>query len=339
MLDTYLDKLSGFFERRFVIGYWSPLFIGGLLIVGLVAFLVGPFQAWHWWTARSNAAQIVMGIGSLLGITALAYLLQALTVPLVRLYEGYWPIFFPRKEQTQEKKQQAREKLKKKRSKCPEASRNLYFPSQAAFLKPTKLGNILAASEDHARQLYQIDPALWWPRLATLLPESFRTQMEAALTPLLAMLNLCTILFIVTISSSIAVYVVQGAWLLVAAILIVGLILVRICYIAAVQQAQSYGSFLRAAFDLYRYEILKQMHIPIPDNLFEEALLWDLLNQWIASYRPPWQIQMARGPLPVQKPSDPFYSDFHQQPKAPEAQLHEITLEMKDGTPLKQNNS
>ena len=50
---------------------------------------------------------------------------------------------------------------------------------------------------------------------------------------------------------------------------------------------------LRTAFDLYRHSILEQMHIPIPNNLVEERLLWAALNQLVGRYVMPWTTHEA----------------------------------------------
>ncbi len=63
--------------------------------------------------------------------------------------------------------------------------------------------------------------------------------------------------------------------------------------VAAAIQAVDYGELVRVAFDLYRYDALKQMHIPLPESLFQERLLWDLLNKRFYSYAPPWEIGLV----------------------------------------------
>ena len=67
----------------------------------------------------------------------------------------------------------------------------------------------------------------------------------------------------------------DGRWWLYAATIVIGLLLAWGLYRASVLQAVNYSSFLRVAFDLYRFNILKQMHIPLPPNLQAERELWD----------------------------------------------------------------
>src|SRR2546422_5187743 len=90
MVATFLDKVGGWFDRRFLLAYWSPVFVGLGIVGGLVIFALGPVIVFGWWSALNGEEQIVLGVGSLLAITLFAYMLDALTTPLIRLYEGYW---------------------------------------------------------------------------------------------------------------------------------------------------------------------------------------------------------------------------------------------------------
>jgi hypothetical protein len=306
MLGTFLEKLNVFFDRRFMIAYWSPIFISLGLAAGLVAVLIGTTVVLGWWTGRSGTEQILLGIGALLVVTVLAYVLEAVTIPVVRLYEGYWPKGWLMNWAC------TRQKARKAKSTDPAAYHN--FPLDSDLMKPTRLGNVLVAAEEYPHQLYQLDAVLWWPRMVALLPETFRTQVDAALTPVLAMLNLSMMLTVLALGGGIAVLFTNRLWWLFVTVFFGGLLLARICYLAAVSQAADYGESVRVAFDLYRYDILKQMHIPLPDNLFKERLLWEVLNKWLYSYAPPWEISMVTN---VPQPTDPFYNDTHQAPATP----------------------
>jgi hypothetical protein len=92
-------------------------------------------------------------------------------------------------------------------------------------------------------------------------------------------------------------------------ILIIGLLLARACYLAAISQALSYGKLVQVAFDFYRHDILKQMHIPVPDNLRDERFLWTALNSVVDEYSMPWQTTIIES-LPSL--NSPFYYDTHE---------------------------
>lgn len=316
MLGTFLEKLNVFFDRRFMIAYWSPIFVVLGLTATLVGVLVGPSAALAWWTKRSGTEQILLGVGSLLVITVLAYVLETLTIPLVRLYEGYWPKGWLTN--------WAYTRQISRRAKSTDSASYHNFPFDSDLVKPTRLGNVLVAAEDYPHQLYQLDAVLWWPRLVALLPETLRAQVDTTLTPVLAMLNLSMMLTVLAFGGTIAVLLTNRLWWLLGVVFFGGLLLARVCYLAAASQAVDYGTSVRVAFDLYRHDILKQMHIPLPDNLFEERLLWELLNKWLYSYTPPWEISIAH----VEPPTDPFYNDKHQKP-APASEPEKVILTIK----------
>ena len=92
MLIAFLDKISGFVDRRFMIAFWAPIFLfaasGAVMLVvarGDSANLIS------WWGAQDASSQALLALGFLLSVTVGAYVLQAFASPLVYIYEGYWP--------------------------------------------------------------------------------------------------------------------------------------------------------------------------------------------------------------------------------------------------------
>jgi hypothetical protein len=83
---------------------------------------------------------------------------------------------------------------------------------------------------------------------------------------------------------------------------------------------------VRVAFDLYRHEILKQMHIPLPDNLFKERTVWDLLTNWHYYYVAPWN---ARSDNDVPLPENPLYYDKNST-SSTLSQLQEVSFTIKE---------
>ena len=247
----------------------------------------------------------MLGIGGLLAITPLAYLLDALTTPLVRIYEGYWP-----KGRLTEWAHNRQQKAAKAAIDNNYAAFYYNFPRDPALLRPTRLGNVFAATEDYPYQLYRLNSVIWWPRLTTLLPETFRSQLDNFFVPVVTLLNLGTIFTLLALGCGITVLFVYVDWWLLVPSCVIGLLLARACYSAAVNQAMNYGKMVRVAFDHYRHEILKQMHLSAPDNLVDERLLWDSLNTWIYYYIPPWEAKTA---TKMPQLARPFYYDTHQQ--------------------------
>ncbi len=320
MLGTFLEKLNTVFDRRLVIAYWCPIFVVAGLTGALICAVTNPAIALGWWSKRDATSQLVLGFGTLLSITVLAYILEALTTPIVRLFEGYWT--------ESNLSRWARKRQTARRDKLSDSARYQRFPVNSNLVKPTRLGNVLVAAEEYPHQLYRLDAVLWWPRLAALLPETLRTQIDAALTPMLAMLNLSLMLMVLTAGTGATLIWAHRWWWQLACVLVAELLLARLCYLAASIQAEDYGATVRVAFDLHRFDLLKQMHIPLPDSLFNERLLWEMLNRWAFSYVPPWQI----GPISdAVQPEDPFFNDTHTGPARP-AQAQDIVVTLRRDT-------
>ena len=374
MLGSFLDKLGGFFDRRFLLAYVIPSLILLLVIIGILQTLFGPQETLNWWTHLDGQEKILLVVSVLLVVSLIASTFEMITAPIVRLYEGYWKegklkrlaIAASQKKKNQQARVVRRKELnmeyesliaekktsddeqrkasidkrireidRQKRLEEKSAKDACYYtyPLADNLLKPTQLGNILAAAEEYSYQVYRLDAVIWWPRLSALLPEAFRTQVDVALTPMLAVLNLSMIFsFSALIEGGLLLF--QHKWLLSVLIFLIGLVLAWLCYLSSINQAAVYGRFVRVAFDLYRHEILKQMHIPVPDNPVEERILWELLTQWHYWYRPPWEVMNEKLEL-----ENPFYYDTHQTPEeAPNQQEVIITfhgfsdLTLKKGT-------
>jgi hypothetical protein len=270
--------------------WWFPT-----LIVGAAALLLGviPYglaDAWQWWQQQDGLVQTWLLLSVLLLVTLFAYLLQAFTRPLVRLYEGYWPHWLRRWFQKMVEKRWQR--WRKKRAEAAKSDPSRYaalqdrlhheYPPQAERLLPTRLGNALRAAEDYPITTYGMDAVFWWPRLIPLLPEAVQKGIEDALTPLLALLNLATLIGLVAVGGAIHLWQNQmGGWQGPIAVLIVGLLLARLSCLGAVAQARGYGQHIRAAVDLYRFDLLKALHQSLPASPQEERALWNQLAAWL----------------------------------------------------------
>ncbi|MFZ1709040.1 MAG: hypothetical protein WAW20_10685, partial [Anaerolineae bacterium] len=152
----------------------------------VLALRPGLGTALETWARLTANAQIILGAGALLAITVLAYLLQPLTFPLIRFYEGYWPGWMHRLSAWAIDNQRAT--LSRLKTAAPDTAgktqalhglhragayyqRYLNFPRNEALLRPTQLGNTFTAAEEYPYQVYNLDAILWWPRLTPLLPD------------------------------------------------------------------------------------------------------------------------------------------------------------------------
>jgi hypothetical protein len=488
MLVSFVDKLSGLFDRRFMVAYWAPVFLATSVALAFAALHLGLANAFGWWLRLTVTQQIALGLMILLVITVLSYLLQALTTPIMQLYEGYWTgsasiladwsrlsqrrvwrklqrtvdahprtrerlnkeVETTKKKRSQaniqlrkalvnlkkielaqsvsdtastpvdrttapggavatktaseQKKYQAtlkrynaavdqldfplsahklrqvrkladqlqkllptgpthtqqglaetlqvqREKLEtlqKHREELAEAelaydsvlerlrkstiekeiayhTRYYAFPKEQERLRPTRLGNVLTAAESYSHEKYRMDAVIWWPRLALLLPAVFRTQIDGEITVLIALVNLSALFTTIAFGMGISLAMVSTHWGLFTLAFVGGLVMARLCYLAAVKQAVSYGKLLRVAFDLHRHEVLKQMQLSVPDNLTDEQLYWQMLHSWIYEGRRPFdQRGWEKGRLERKPDLKTLY--YAQDPASAPAQPQEVKL-------------
>ena len=324
MFDAFFAKIAGsdaLFDRQFVVAYWSPVLLGVILVLVLgVPF--GYTKGLQAVLAPSNKQvltvdQAFLSIGGLIVITALAYILQALTDTIMRLFEGYWTWAKWLERRLSDWQGKKRNKLRgewEKLAKNPASqgdhlnrlyrtyyyqyprSHSYQYPrSHSTPTRPTLLGNILTAAEEYPRLTYGLDGALWWPRLTPLLPSAFQDQINMTQTPMLALLNLAMVLFFVAVLEPAVVGIgdvvgwwrVGQPWWVFVGIAAGGVVLAYVLYRAATVADRVYGNSFRVGFDLYRHELLKQLDVALPKNLVEERELWLKLGRRIYLNRPP----------------------------------------------------
>lgn len=59
--------------------------------------------------------------------------------------------------------------------------------------------------------------------------------------------------------------------------------------INAIHAAAEHGAYIRAAFEVYRFDLLARLRIPPPTNLIEERQLWsELYGLIVGRVAPPW---------------------------------------------------
>lgn len=302
MLGNFLDKASGLLDRNFLLAYWFPAFIAASIAVLISAWPLGFGKALALWQQEwmvkgqegGLSAQILILVGALILITVPAYLLMPLTRPTVRFYEGYWPRWLYRHFASMPRwgERAAYERMDEDFGKAEEDGDGPRFNELQAELfygypkrerlMPTRLGNALRAAEDYSKDAYGggMDTVFWWPRLWPLLPEKVQEEVEEALTPMVALLNFTSLVAIVSIGGSLYLgglgFQREGALVLAG-----GVVLAFISYRAAVAQAQSYGERIRSAVDLYRFDLLRSLHQPLPETLDDEIALWENLFLWL----------------------------------------------------------
>lgn len=139
-------------------------------------------------------------------------------------------------------------------------------PSDDRML-PTKLGNLLRSAEDYSAVTYGISGIRAWPRLWHCLPaharssaRAARRQLDRAVESLSWSVLYCLWAFVVPGRTKV---------LPIAISIIASFALYR----RLLNVADSYGVMIRTCYDLYRFDLYKQLRVPAPRSPHEELKL------------------------------------------------------------------
>ena len=180
-------------------------------------------------------------------------------------------------------------------------------PIDSDQLLPTRLGNILRASELYPAEKYAVPGVMLWPRLLQLLPKDLKDQLEEKNNQMVFTLNsamLCYMLGLASILVGFARLLNQmwdklfGYHSMTAAnffdrgfinisayeYIVIGLLFFASGYIAyrlCIPTAVNFGLLIRTSYDLYRFELLRQLNHPIPRSIQEEKDLWATISEYM----------------------------------------------------------
>ena len=138
------------------------------------------------------------------------------------------------------------------------------YPDRAEHILPTRLGNVVRAFEFYSDREYGIDSVEIWPRLVAVVPAPYASSIDETKSTFDFMLNcsflsavLATVVFFVgAIYPSLVLSTGAFYWLIKVALLIC---LSYFFYQLSINRAEAWGRLVKAAIDLYRWELLKQL--------------------------------------------------------------------------------
>jgi hypothetical protein len=159
----------------------------------------------------------------------------------------------------------------------------LYYPppTRPDAVLPTRLGNILKSAELYPYLRYRIDAVLIWPRLYTLLPETFSKVLADSESSLDLMLVVSFLSYCVAIIGGGYLLLTQAAVSLFLLTFWGGLLVGWLGYRGALEAALAYGQLIKTAFDLHRGAVIKALGLKAPISLKEEQMLWDNIDKYL----------------------------------------------------------
>ncbi len=248
-------------------------------------------------------------------IIALSGLLYNLSIPVVRWYEGY-PWLDTALGKSRVAKYQARLRSLRARWKGIDALRYVLsdskitdnhqqhqellteqvkrlasqvlqeFPTNEASVLPTRLGNVIRSFESYPANQYNMSAIPLFPRLLAVIDQKYAAIIDDANGKFIFMTN-CSLLSGVLAFSLALVGLIYPTplvpidkWLpLVVEVVLFALGSV-LFYHLAIGAALEWGLTIRGTFDLYRFDLLKQLgYRHVPGTLDEERTLWGSISQ------------------------------------------------------------
>lgn len=278
-----ITGLAGLFGRNFVVGYLIPsLLFVATCTVGWTHLYGGLLREFlrepAWW-----ALLVLFLFGALI-----ALVLSLFNFGIVRLYEGYEPAPFPWllgpffwNE---------RRKYRRMKEAIDGLDDNDYekydevllfhqrFPSEEHELTATKLGNTIRAFEMYPYNRYRMDAVTLWPRLLAVVPDRQTSAISEAVAEFNFFLN-ASFLSLLLVFWYFLTH--RPRELIEYGIAVLPLVLSYAFYQAACSQASGWGELVKTAFDVYRFDLLKQMRVQVPRTLTldEERMLWPEIQQ------------------------------------------------------------
>jgi hypothetical protein len=310
MLTTFWEGLGSKLAEQWAPRMLTPAFV--FWIGGLAAWLWGnlggDIRADGWATALQQhtnklkslpvALQVALVIVILLALVASAIIAERLTLPLLRVLEGYWPIRLGKWLQRHNftKRQAAYRRagdLAGKRDDMGLTSgedaelaalelRLRRAPATLALTMPTRLGNMLRAAEARPRERYGLDTIVCWPYLWLLLDNDTK----AELTQARGALNAATRVWLW--GALFAVWTVWAWWALPVAVAVCA----STYYVSMLSAAGVYGDLLEATFALHRTALYAAMRWPFPASPDEEIPDGEALTTYLWRGIPPTGLKL-----------------------------------------------
>lgn len=159
-------------------------------------------------------------------------------------------------------------------------ARRMRFPVNLSAVGPTRMANVSELYRDYALTRYGLDPEVFWLHLqhAAAANDRFRPILEEARLKLdvsVAMAAACGLSSIWAVvlglwGHSVPLLLLTGVGMPIAALMF---------YRATVTNLRVYGDAVRATVDLFRFDVLKALHLPIPADARGERRTWESLTQ------------------------------------------------------------
>ena len=321
-MSSLLSTISQHFGKALILGTFLPTIV--FVVLGLV--IIVPLLPAD--VAVSREVQVIANLDTkdlvLLSLVIIVFsgLLYNLNIPIMRLFEGYpWKdsnigkrltLHYKTKFDSLKAREQGMRVVRDVLESDPENNKaNEFsarfdrlsqriineFPSNRTSILPTRFGNVIRSFEDYPRRQYGISAITIWPRLIGKIDKDYAAMIDDSKVALDFMMNGATLSGLFTLIL-IAVGLVYEhplnnrraftVWLIEIAAFA---LLSHLMYRGAINRAAAYGAKIKAAFDLYRWDLLKQFgYSRTPTTIADERALWQNISKFLIYGTPPKQI-------------------------------------------------
>ena len=271
-----------FFRTGYLPTYAAAVFLLLLVWAGAPGNPVDFTRAWR----AANRLGAVEALLLALAIALLTVLLQPLQLSIVRVLEGGFPRWLGsglaqtlqtrRKRRLERAVQQMIDEAGSLRDDILNGPRRheivqqagtvsallrSRFPASDHRVRATALGNALAAAEDTAGAAYGLDSTVIWPRLYPVLRDQVRVIVDDLRDTLDASARLAAT-GALTAVATVALLAWHSGWRTLLALLPLSVAILG--YVGAVRAAVAFGTGMRVAFDLHRFDLLHALGFSLP---------------------------------------------------------------------------
>jgi hypothetical protein len=155
------------------------------------------------------------------------------------------------------------------------------FPQDAGNLGPTRLANQAEVQREYGLRRYGLDIELYWLRLQKIargddhffpVLEDAKTQLDFSVSAvaLLGLLTVAWILLSLIFSTTLTLFLLLA---------VIGPLSTWLFSHVVVQNYRGFAEAVRSAVDLYRFDLLTTLHVPLPPDSRKEKQVWMLLME------------------------------------------------------------
>lgn len=288
MYSKFLEGMTGKVAEQWVTNLLTPAFafwLGGLAAC-IYRFGWNPLKDWV--LQQPQSFQVGLLIVGVIAIVTSAVIVQRFDRVMLRFLEGYWPRWMRRLRQVRTERyvEQWKRDLQrwghlygKDEEHLTSEELNEYAqldwrivhsPSKPNQFMPTRLGNLLRASEYRSRDKYGLDAVVCWPRLWLLMPDSTRKELQESRAALNSAVRICLWSLLFLVWTPLAWWAPLGAFPI-----------AWLSYRMVLNTAAVYVDLLEAAFDVHRNLLYQSLRVKLPESPTKESEDGKKLTQYL----------------------------------------------------------